>query len=80
MDVFADASVTETETGISVMSELAREHGTDLLVRLRDAGLTVTSFEISAPTLDDVFLAITDDGETDAGADAGPATDAEVER
>ncbi|MEZ3143507.1 ATP-binding cassette domain-containing protein [Halobaculum sp. MBLA0143] len=61
MDVFADATVTETETGISVTSEVAREHGTDLLVRLRDDGLTVTSFEINAPTLDDVFLAITDD-------------------
>ena len=80
MDVFADATVTETETGISVTSELAREHGTDLLVRLRDDGLTVTSFEISAPTLDDVFLAITDDGETDTGADAGPDTDTAVEQ
>ncbi|MGM0718699.1 MAG: DUF4162 domain-containing protein, partial [Halobacteriota archaeon] len=56
---FVDASVAETETGISVTAETARQHGTDLLVALRDAELTVTGFNIRAPTLDDVFLAIT---------------------
>ena len=60
-DAFADATVTETEAGISVTAETAREYGTDLLVALRDAGLTVTGFNIRAPTLDDVFLAITGD-------------------
>jgi ABC-2 type transport system ATP-binding protein len=60
-DAFADATVTETEDGISVTSEVARQHGTDLLVALRDAGLTVTGFNVRAPTLDDVFLAITGD-------------------
>jgi len=58
-DAFADASVTETEAGISVTAETARQYGTDLLVALRDAELTVTGFNIRAPTLDDVFLAIT---------------------
>jgi len=58
-DAFVDASVTETDEGISVTAETARQHGTDLLVALRDAGLTVTGFNIRAPTLDDVFLAIT---------------------
>ncbi|WP_135828433.1 ATP-binding cassette domain-containing protein [Halorussus halobius] len=58
-DAFADASVTETGEGISVTAETARQHGTDLLVALRDAELTVTGFNIRAPTLDDVFLAIT---------------------
>ena len=58
-DGFADASVTETDAGISVTAETARQHGTDLLVALRDAELTVTGFNIRAPTLDDVFLAIT---------------------
>jgi ABC-2 type transport system ATP-binding protein len=58
-DAFADASVTETDEGISVTAETARQHGTDLLVALRDAELTVTGFNIRAPTLDDVFLAIT---------------------
>ncbi|TKX51726.1 daunorubicin ABC transporter ATP-binding protein, partial [Halorubrum sp. SP3] len=54
-DAFADASVAETEEGISVTAETAREHGTDLLVALRDADVTVTGFNIRAPTLDDVF-------------------------
>jgi len=58
-EAFADASVTETDAGISVTAETARQHGTDLLVALRDADLTVTGFNIRAPTLDDVFLAIT---------------------
>ncbi|SFC20682.1 ABC-2 type transport system ATP-binding protein [Halobiforma haloterrestris] len=58
-DAFTDASVTQTDEGISVTAETARQHGTDLLVALRDAGLTVTGFNIRAPTLDDVFLAIT---------------------
>ena len=58
-DSFTDAAVTETEGGISVTAETARQHGTDLLVALRDAEVTVTGFNIRAPTLDDVFLAIT---------------------
>ena len=70
-DAFADAAVTETEAGISVTAETARQHGTDLLVALRDAEVTVTGFNIRAPTLDDVFLAITgeelDADDTEAG-------------
>ena len=58
-DAFADASVTETDEGISITAKTARQHGTDLLVALRDAELTVTGFNVRAPTLDDVFLAIT---------------------
>ena len=69
-DGFADATVGETDSGISVTSERARQHGTDLLVALRDAGLTVTGFNIRAPTLDDVFLAITgEELDTDAESD-----------
>jgi ABC-2 type transport system ATP-binding protein len=56
---FADATVERTEDGISVTAETARTHGTELLVALRDEGITVTGFNIRAPTLDDVFLAIT---------------------
>jgi ABC-2 type transport system ATP-binding protein len=52
-------TIDVTADGISVTSERARSHGTDLLVALRDAGLTVTGFNVRAPTLDDVFLAIT---------------------
>jgi ABC-2 type transport system ATP-binding protein len=58
-EAFADASVIETDEGISVTAETARQYGTDLLVALRDAELTVTGFNIRAPTLDDVFLTIT---------------------
>jgi ABC-2 type transport system ATP-binding protein len=58
--IFEDGvNVDVTADGISITSERARSHGTDLLVALRDAGLTVTGFNIRAPTLDDVFLAIT---------------------
>jgi ABC-2 type transport system ATP-binding protein len=61
-EAFDDASVEMTETGISVTAQTARQHGTDLLVALRDEGLTVTGFNVRAPTLDDVFLAITGEG------------------
>ncbi|MFB6138952.1 MAG: ATP-binding cassette domain-containing protein [Halosimplex sp.] len=78
-DVFDDdADVTVSEDGISVTAQRAREHGTDLLVALRDAGVTVTGFNIRAPTLDDVFLAITgeeldsEDRSADAEAVTGP--------
>ncbi|MDS0284187.1 ABC transporter ATP-binding protein [Haloarcula onubensis] len=61
-DLFeADAAVEVTDHGLSVTSERARSKGTDLLVALRDAGIAVTGFNVRAPTLDDVFLAITGD-------------------
>ena len=73
-DLFEDqASVETTEEGISVTSQRAREAGTDLLVALRDEGLTVTGFNIRAPTLDDVFLAIT--GESVDDSDEADETD-----
>jgi ABC-2 type transport system ATP-binding protein len=59
--LFDDASVDVTDDGITVTAQRAREYGTDLLVALRDEAVTVTGFNIRAPTLDDVFLAITDD-------------------
>ncbi|WP_253738648.1 ABC transporter ATP-binding protein [Halohasta salina] len=67
---FDAAMVDETDTGITVTAESVRQHGTDLLVALRDGGLTVVGFNIRAPTLDDVFLAITDGTATDDGTDA----------
>jgi ABC-2 type transport system ATP-binding protein len=54
----AEATVERTADGVTVTSRRAREHGTELLVALRDAGLDVVGFNIRAPTLDDVFLAI----------------------
>ncbi|RDZ49990.1 daunorubicin ABC transporter ATP-binding protein, partial [Haloferax sp. Atlit-4N] len=82
-DIFdSEAMVEVTGDGISVTSENARERGTDLLVALRDEGLTVTGFNIRAPTLDDVFLAITGDemdGDQAVTGD-GTATAAGIER
>ncbi|QPV64803.1 ATP-binding cassette domain-containing protein [Halosimplex litoreum] len=73
-DVFdADADVALTDDGISVTAERARQHGTDLLVTLRDAGITVTGFNIRAPTLDDVFLAITGEELDSEAQSADPA-------
>ncbi|RLM42001.1 ATP-binding cassette domain-containing protein [Haloarcula sp. Atlit-47R] len=82
-DIFdSEATVEVTEDGISVTSENARERGTDLLVALRDEGLIMTGFNIRAPTLDDVFLAITGDEMDDDQAVTGDeaATAAGIER
>ena len=57
--LFDDASIQVTDDGISVTTPNAQTQGTDLLVALRDAGVTVRGFNVHAPTLDDVFLAIT---------------------
>jgi ABC-2 type transport system ATP-binding protein len=74
-DLFGSAATVEaTDDGITVTAEGARTYGTDLLVALRDAGLTVTGFDVRAPTLDDVFLAITGEHVEGAGGmDADPA-------
>ena len=70
----ANATIEPTDDGLSVTAESARERGTDLLVALRDADIAVTGFNIRAPTLDDVFLAITDDDDSlDGGNAAEPA-------
>jgi ABC-2 type transport system ATP-binding protein len=56
---FEDATVATTDDGIGVTHESVRQYGTDLMVALRDAGVTVTGFNVRAPTLDDVFLSVT---------------------
>jgi ABC-2 type transport system ATP-binding protein len=72
-----DADVGVAEDGITVTAGRARQHGTDLLVALRDADVTVTGFNIRAPTLDDVFLAITgEEPDLDRDGTGGAATDA----
>jgi ABC-2 type transport system ATP-binding protein len=55
----SQASVTATNEGLSVTSPRARRIGTDLLVTLREAGFTVTGFDVRSPTLDEVFFAVT---------------------
>ncbi|MBC9987964.1 ATP-binding cassette domain-containing protein [Haloferax sp. AS1] len=61
-------AIEQTEDGINVTSSEARRHGTDLLVSLRNAGLTITGFNVRRPTLDDVFLKVTGE-EYDADGD-----------
>ncbi|WP_306058208.1 ABC transporter ATP-binding protein [Natronococcus wangiae] len=60
------ATVEPTTAGVAVTSRNARTRGTDLLVALRDAGIGVLGFDVRAPTLDDVFLAVTGDGGSNA--------------
>jgi ABC-2 type transport system ATP-binding protein len=72
-----EATFEPTAEGITITSRQARERGTDLLLALRDAGLDVLGFNIRAPTLDDVFLAITgehlDDEMSDSPDEGGVA-------
>ncbi|ADJ14530.1 ABC transporter ATP-binding protein [Halalkalicoccus jeotgali] len=80
--LFEDGTVEPTDEGISVTSKRARRSGTDLLVALRDAGLTVTGFDVRSPTLDDVFLAITGEranDERDRTESGGPGEPVETE-
>jgi ABC-2 type transport system ATP-binding protein len=68
-ELFEEGTIETTDKGISVASEHARQAGTDLLVALRDADITVTGFDVRSPTLDDVFLAITGEPASDEEAD-----------
>ena len=74
------ATVEQAADGIGVTAADARERGTDLLVALRDAGVPVTGFNVRAPTLDDVFLAITDGDVGDTAAPDSPTPAVEAER
>ena len=65
-------AIDVTEDGLSITSPRAREIGTDVLVSLRDAGLTVVGFNVRSPTLDDVFLAVTGEHVEDADAATEP--------
>ncbi|MFB6110381.1 MAG: ATP-binding cassette domain-containing protein [Halodesulfurarchaeum sp.] len=72
-DLFSgDPSVEITDDGIAVTARDTRQHGPDLLVALQEAEITVTGFNIHSPTLDDVFLAITE--ETTEAEDTGEAS------
>ncbi|MFB9804843.1 ABC transporter ATP-binding protein [Haladaptatus pallidirubidus] len=62
-------TIERTDEGIAITSEHARQAGTDLLVALRDAGFTVTGFDVRSTTLDDVFLAITGETASEETAD-----------
>ncbi|WP_254523664.1 ABC transporter ATP-binding protein [Natrinema caseinilyticum] len=66
------ATIEPTKTGLEVTARDARTRGTDLLVALRDAGIDVVGFDIRAPTLDDVFLAVTDERPEPTAVDGEP--------
>jgi ABC-2 type transport system ATP-binding protein len=66
---FADATVETDGDALVVTVEGARRAGPDLLVALRDAGVDVTGFDVRSPTLDDVFLAITDEPTGDGASE-----------
>jgi len=72
-------SVETSDEGIRVTSPEARRHGTDLLVALRDAGLTIVGFNVRSPTLDDVFLAVTGEEYDAEGEAEGAESDAPAE-
>jgi len=57
-----DATLDTTEDGLTVATSTATDYGPDLLVALRDAGVSVTGFDVEEATLDDVFLTIADEG------------------
>lgn len=52
-------TIQPTEDGLSLTPTDARQFGTDLLVGLTEADVTITGFTIRSPTLDGVFLALT---------------------
>jgi ABC-2 type transport system ATP-binding protein len=72
-------TIQSTEDGLSVTSTHARQIGTDLLVGLTEAGVTITGFNIRSPTLDDVFLALTGESVDDAGDEDVRSTDHHTE-
>ena len=77
-----EPAVDMTEDGITVTSRESRKRGPDLLVALRDAGITVTGFNVRSPTLDDVFLAITGEHieDEDSAASDSEAVESAVEQ
>ncbi|RRJ31571.1 ATP-binding cassette domain-containing protein [Halocatena pleomorpha] len=80
-DVFDGTPIDRTETGLSIRSTAARQQGTELLAALMDAGITVTGFNIRDPTLDDVFLTITDGNDVEVnGVDAEATATTEATR
>ncbi len=58
-------TIRHTEDGFSVKSSRARQLGIEIIEHLTKAGFDVTGFDIRSPTLDDVFLALTDATITD---------------
>lgn len=70
LEVLDDGHVEVTDDGLTVAASNAREKGSRLLVALDEAGFGVTGFDVREPTLDDVFLSVTD-GDTEARDSGG---------
>lgn len=60
-DIFSEDAVEIIDDGISVRSQNAHETAVDLLLELRNADIPVEGFDVLSPSLDDVFLEITED-------------------
>jgi ABC-2 type transport system ATP-binding protein len=75
LEPLAAGTVEETDEGFTVTAERARAATSELFAALGEAGVAVNSFDVRSPTLDDVFLALTDDS---ADADGTGETEATV--
>ena len=69
----AEPVLTPESGGLNVPLEAA-DRAADVLIRFREAGVSITSVSVAKPTLDEVFLAITGhDTGTDASGDLNAA-------
>ncbi|RXK47309.1 ABC transporter ATP-binding protein [Halorientalis pallida] len=69
-DAFDAATVEPTDDGLAITAENVREGINELFRALDAAGVAVTGFDVRSPTLDDVFLRLTDDELESDGDDA----------
>jgi ABC-2 type transport system ATP-binding protein len=75
IDALDEPTIRPTDDGFTVRSARACEAASDLFAALDDAGISVSDFDVRSPTLDDVFLALTDDSSDTAGrTDTGMAS------
>jgi len=75
IDALDESAVRTTDDGLAVRSPRAREAASECFAALDDAGVSVSDFDVRSPTLDDVFLALTDDSsEADDRAETGTAS------
>ncbi len=65
IDALEDPIVRTTDDGFAIRSDRIREVASEFFSALDDAGVSVSDFDVRSPTLDDVFLALTDDSSAD---------------
>ena len=58
----ADASIEAEDDAVRIVTAQARAVAPDLLVAFRDRGIDVVGVDVRAPSLEDVFFAIAEDG------------------